>query len=337
MNLEQIGWNSFFANQNRSGVPGRVALARREHFVVWTEAGEVQATISGHLRHNESDWPGVGDWVILRDGSVVSEVFSRRTKLSRKRPGNEAGEQILAANIDVLFVVTGLDNDYNPRRLERYLVLAYESGARPIVLLNKADLHLQVAAFIQQTERCCPGVPVSALSALQHQGLESLTTFLAPGETAALIGSSGAGKSTIVNALLSTSRQRVSEVRAGDSKGRHTTTQRELVMMPEGWLLIDLPGLRELQLWADPERIDDAFAEIAELARHCRFRDCSHNQEPGCAVRSANLDPGRLTSYHKLTRELAFLERQGDPNAARAAKRWVKSIEKNIRTHPKRN
>ena len=316
---------------------GRVALVHRDHFIVWTTHGEVTATISGHLRHMDSDPPCVGDWVVLRDASVISQVLPRRTQLSRKEPGKRLREQVLAANMDLLFVVSGLDRDYNPRRLERYLVLAYESGARPIILLNKADLRGDLPDVVRLTERHAPGVPVLAVSALTQWGLDAIASHVEPGETAALLGSSGAGKSTIVNALLGETRQRTTAVRDEDSKGRHTTTHRELIRMPGNWLLMDLPGLRELQLWADPERIDTAFADIADLAQQCRFRDCAHNEEPGCAVRDAALDPARLRSYRKLQKELNHLELQTDIHRARELRKKWNAIEKDIRCHPKRN
>jgi ribosome biogenesis GTPase / thiamine phosphate phosphatase len=296
----------------------------------------VTATLSGHLRHIYSGPPCVGDWVMLREGGVISAILPRRTILSRKEPGGRLREQVLAANMDVLFIVSGLDRDYNPRRIERYLVLAHESGARPIVLLNKADLRDDAADLLRLTERYAPNIPVFVLSALQQQGLEAIAGNIAPGETAALIGSSGAGKSTIVNALLGEARQRTTGVRESDSKGRHTTTHRELIRMPGGWLLMDLPGLRELQLWADPENIDDTFAEVAELAARCKFRDCSHNSEPGCAVREAHLDPARLASYRKLQRELHHLELQTDIHRAQQERKKWNAIEKDIRRHPKR-
>jgi ribosome biogenesis GTPase len=315
---------------------GRVALVHRDHFIVWTTQGEVTATISGHLRHMDSDPPCVGDWVVLRDGSVISQVLPRRTQLSRREPGKRLREQVLAANMDLLFVVSGLDRDYNPRRLERYLVLAYESGARPIILLNKADLRGDLPDVVRLTERHAPGVPVLPVSALTQWGLDAIASHVEPGETAALLGSSGAGKSTIVNALLGETRQRTTAVRDEDSKGRHTTTHRELIRMPGNWLLMDLPGLRELQLWADPERIDTAFADIVELAQQCRFRDCAHNEEPGCAVRDAALDPARLRSYRKLQKELNHLELQTDIHRAREVRKKWNAIEKDIRRHPKR-
>ncbi len=336
MDLSLFGWNVNFASQYPTDWVGRIALASRERFTVWTERGETEATVSGNLRHNSKTWPYVGDWVVLRDDSVIVDVLPRRTELVRKQPGKEVREQVLAANIDVLFIVTGLDADYNPRRLERYLVLAHESRARPVVVLNKADLCPDPAIAISETRTVAPGVPVIAASALEGWGLEALPEFFQRGETAALIGSSGAGKSTIVNRLLNEDRQRTTAVRESDNRGRHTTTRRELVLMPEGWLLMDLPGLRELQLWADPERIDQAFEDVAVLATQCRFRNCSHRHEPGCAVRAAHLDEGRLESYYKLQRELEFLNRQADPHLARETRKRWNAIEKAMRRHPKR-
>jgi ribosome biogenesis GTPase len=336
MNLEEIGWASYRPADVSHQFYGRVALANREHFVVWMEHGEVEATISGHFRHTCLEFPGVGDWVEVREGNVITAVLPRKTKLSRKEPGKGVREQMLAANMEVLFIVSGLDRDYNPRRLERYLVLAYESGARPVILLNKADLHVDRTQFMAETEQSAPGVPVFPVSALRGWGLDAIARHMNAGETAALIGSSGAGKSTILNRLLGRELQTTTPVRESDSKGRHTTTQRQLVRMPGGWLLMDLPGLRELQLWADPEQIDGTFSEISDLAQGCKFRDCTHQHEPGCAVRDAEIDEDRLASYTKLQRELAYLDRDSDPHRARANRKKWNALEKNMRLHPKR-
>lgn len=336
MDLKEVGWASYRSADPSNQSYGRVALACREHFVVWTNQGEIDATISGHLRYAHAEFPCVGDWVQVGEGNVITDVLPRKTKLSRKDPGKGVREQVLAANIEVLFIVSGLDRDYNPRRLERYLVLAYESGAYPVIVLNKADLHPDPSHFVWQTERHAPGVPVLLVSALCSQGLDLIPGQVSFGQTAALIGSSGAGKSTILNRLLGRELQATTPVRESDSKGRHTTTQRQLVRMPGGWLLMDLPGLRELQLWADPEQVGTAFCDISDLAQACKFRDCTHQEEPGCAVRNAGLDEDRLASYRKLQKELAYLERQADPHAARANRKKWNALEKNMRLHPKR-
>jgi ribosome biogenesis GTPase / thiamine phosphate phosphatase len=340
MTLKELGWEAYARNQAFDSSYARVALATREHFLLWTKHGETEAIISGRLRHNNSldpneNWPCVGDWVVA-SGGVITKVLPRRTLLSRREPGGGVREQVLAANIDLLFVVSGLDHDYNPRRLERYLVLATKSGAHPIVVLNKADLLHDVQDIIRQTELFAPGVPVLAVSALTGWGLETIEAAVEIGETAALIGSSGSGKSTIVNRLIGAERQQTVPVRKGDSKGRHTTTRRELITTPRGWLLMDLPGLRELQLWANPEQLGETFSEIAELASRCRFRDCTHQQEPGCAVRDAGLEPARLANYRKLQRELRYLERESNAHLERELRKKWNAVEKAVRRHPKR-
>ena len=342
MLLEDFGWNSFFAVQLPEGTIGRIASSNREHFVIWTEGGEVEARVSGRFRESSPDWPAVGDWVVLReDAPVIERVLERHTKVSRKRPGKDTREQILASNIDVLFIVTALDHDYNPRRVERYLVLARESGARPVILLNKADRAHEfghdVTNIVREMQSASPGDPVLVLAAKAGEGLETLPALLARGETAALIGSSGVGKSTIVNALLGTQRQATNTVREDDSRGQHTTTARELFIMPGGWLLMDLPGLREIQLWAEPAQVDSSFDDIQQLATQCRFRDCTHNAEPGCAVQNAGLDPGRLDNFRKMQREVGYLERKSNPRVAREERQKWKAIEKSVKSHPKRD
>jgi ribosome biogenesis GTPase len=347
--LHDLGWSSFFASQLSTGVPGnpgRVASANHGRFLVWTETGEIDASVSGLLRKPGALWPAVGDWVALRsDEAVIDLVLTRKTCVSRKQPEREIREQVLAANIDVLFIVSGLDRDYNPRRIERFLVMANESGARPVVLLNKADLAqvlgLDLAEIVASVRQLSPTITVLPISALADNDLDALPAQLAPGQTAALIGSSGVGKSTILNRLLGDERQRTSAVRASDSRGRHTTTTRQLFRMPGGWLLMDLPGLREVQLWTNAEQpqqnLEASFDDIQALAANCRFRDCTHTAEPGCAVLSAVLDPARLANFQKMQKELAHLERKTNPRLAKETRAKWNAIEKSARQHSKRD
>jgi ribosome biogenesis GTPase len=354
MLLHDFGWSGFFESQLAAaptGIPGRVASANHGRFLVWTAnseagAGEVDASVSGALRKSGALWPAVGDWVILRpDDAVIDRVLTRKTCVSRKQPEREIREQVLAANIDVLFIVSGLDRDYNPRRIERFLVMANESGARPVVLLNKADLaptlDLNLAEIVASVQQLSPAITVLPISARSDHDLDAIPAQLAPGQTAALIGSSGVGKSTILNRLLGHERQATSAVRASDSRGRHTTTTRQLFLMPGGWLLMDLPGLREVQLWANPDQpvqnLEASFDDIQALAQNCRFRDCTHNAEPGCAVTSAALDPARLANFQKMQKELAFLERKTNPRLAKETRAKWNAIEKSVRSHPKRD
>jgi ribosome biogenesis GTPase len=336
VDLQQIGWNDFFADQCRDTpyLPGRIALIQRGYFTVWMKGGELLLPANASLRRRGCDWPCIGDWVLVQEESSIVSVLARRTRLSRKQPGSQIGEQVLAANVDVLFVVSGLDLDYNPRRLERYLLLANESGARPVLVLNKADLCDEPSRITSETRKISSGAPVLAISATEGWGVSELADYIGPGQTAALIGSSGAGKSTILNALLGAPRQRTRQVSEAGSRGRHTTTQRELFVMPDGSLLMDLPGLRELQLWVEPGHIDSSFRDIAELAQHCRFRNCTHDGEPGCAVAKGEINEGRLRSYRKLGKEAAFLARQQDIHAALKEKRRIKAVERSMRARP---
>ena len=351
MSLGLLGWNSklddaFHHHRDQGLTPARVAREDREGYVLLTDAGECPARLSGRLRHDARgplDRPAVGDWVAvdLAGGppGMITGVLPRASAFVRKVAGETTAEQVVAANVDAVFLVAGLDGDFNPRRIERYLAAAWESGALPVVVLNKADLEPDLEARIAMIESVAIGVPVVALSALTGAGLAALAPWLAPGRTVALLGSSGVGKSTIVNALMGETRQATNMVRADDSRGRHTTTRRELVRLPGGGLLIDTPGMRELQLWGGESGLGEAFPDIAELARECRFRDCAHAAEPGCRVREAvergGLDPARFESWRKLQRELRRLALRQDARArAREVSKW-KSITRSMRHHPK--
>jgi ribosome biogenesis GTPase len=319
--------------------PARVIAVLRDECLVATPNGETEAVLSGRLlfsADSPSDLPAVGDWVLLRHG-VIDGILPRRTLIRRKAPGSGQVEQVLAANVDVLFIVSGLDHDLNVRRLERYLVVAIESGARPVFVLNKADLNPNSAELVAEVRRIAVDHEVLLASALAGDGVAEIRGRLPAGFTGALIGSSGVGKSTIMNALLEANTQEVNEVRLGDSKGRHTTTNRHLFRLPYGGLLIDQPGLREIQLWATNESIGEAFPEIARLAAGCRFGDCEHNGEPGCAVAEAiasgELDESRLQSFRKLGREAAHVHRESNVLEAGKRKQAIKRISRAMRKY----
>jgi ribosome biogenesis GTPase len=328
-------------------VPGRVVVGHARLLRVHTEDGETLAAVAGSLRHQArgpEDRPAVGDWVALRPAqgghrAVVQAVLPRRTAFVRRAAGDRTVAQVLAANVDTVFLVMGLDGDFNPRRLERALVLAWESGALPVVLLNKADLCDDVDGRRAEIEAVAPGVPVRVIAAKRGEGLEALAPWLVPGRTVALLGSSGVGKSTLVNRLLGREKQKTREVRAADQRGRHTTTHRELILLPGGALLLDTPGLRELQLWSDGAGLEAAFGDVHELSLACRFTDCRHGSEPGCAVRAAakegRLDSARLDSFLKLQAELRALEIREEPLKRREERGRWKAIHKSLR-HGKR-
>jgi len=338
-NLTEIGWNDHFAalfeSYSRNDlVPARVVKQYRERCLVASEKGELKADISGRLRHsiaNISDFPVIGDWVAVESvghgRGVIHAVLPRRSAFTRKAAGDLTEAQVVAANVDTVFLITGLDGNFNLRRIERYLTAARDSGASPVIVLNKADLKLNLNETVAEVERIARGVPVVAVSANDGYNLDALGTFLAPGRTVAMLGSSGVGKSTLINRLLGEERLRIRPVREDDSRGRHTTTHREIVALPGGALLIDTPGMRELQLWADDEGLDRSFDDIAGLASRCRFADCRHEAEPACAVREAvergSLDARRLENYLKQRRELEFLALKQDEKARRRSEKAV--------------
>jgi ribosome biogenesis GTPase len=271
----------------------------------------------------------VGDWVAYA-GGLIHGVLPRRTAFVRRAAGNETVEQVLAANIDTVFLVMAFYRDLNPRRLERYLALAWESGADPAIVLTKLDLADDADAAITEIESVALGVPVHPVSAVTGEGLDELEPYLGPGRTVVLLGSSGVGKSTLVNALLGEERQATKEIRAFDGRGRHTTTARELIGLPGGGLVLDTPGMRELQLWEAAEGLIGTFGDIDELALTCRFSDCSHESEPGCAVRDA-VDADRLESWRKLGRELRHLELKQDARARSEARKEWRRFTKSMR------
>ncbi|WP_439595628.1 ribosome small subunit-dependent GTPase A [Falsiroseomonas sp.] len=310
-------WRAAFAAEARPGhIPGRIIVQRREANLVATDLGILTARLSGRLRHaaREAGYPAAGDWLVLaakaeEATATIHAVLPRRTAFVRRAADSVQTLQVIAANIDVVFVVTSLNADLNPRRLERFLAAAWQSGARPVVVLTKADLSQNPEAEAAEVAAMATGCPVLVVSAREGRGLDALRAHIRPGETCVLIGSSGVGKSTLVNALLGEERMATQEIRAADARGRHTTSSRHLILLPGGGLLLDTPGIREVGLIDAEAGLSAVFEDIEELATTCRFRDCSHTTEPGCAVRAAleagTLDAERWAHFRKLEQELA--------------------------------
>ena len=349
VDLIKLGWNESldqeFSSFRAIGfIAGRVVIENRDNYLILTDSGEHRAEASGKLlfgAESPADLPKVGDWIAasLYDQSnlaIIQEILPRKTKLSRKVAGKKTQEQIIAANIDFVFVVQGLDDEFNLRRLERYLTLVQEHGIKPVVILNKIDLHKGYAEFVEKSKNVAGDFPVIPLSAATRQGIEMLQNFVADGYTYAFIGSSGVGKSTIINSLMGEDIQKTQELRNIASKGRHTTTKRELIVFPGGGLLIDTPGMRELSLWEGEEGVAEVFSEIAERAEYCRFSDCSHTVEKGCAVlesvENGEILPARYQSYLKLKKEQVLINAKKSQKNYNSKKRW-KDISKEIKRY----
>ena len=345
--LPDIGWTPFFQQQltedDKDLEPARVATVSHGIFRLLTERGERTASLLGRLGYEATqsvELPVVGDWVLARikgESAVIERVLDRRTQLSRLAPGERTAVQALATNVDLVFLVTSLTREFNPRRIERYLTQVWESGARPFLVLNKSDLAESPHDYLEQVKDMAEDIVLT--SASTGSGVEEIQRQLRPGLTVVFVGSSGVGKSSLINRLLGDDVQLVKDIREGDDKGRHTTTAREMLLVPGGGIIIDTPGLRELQVLADPSVLAKTFADVEGIAEECAFRDCGHTVEPNCAVLSAveagELDEGRLRGYQKVQRDLAFAGRRTDRAAQIANKKKWRAVSKTNRRRGK--
>jgi ribosome biogenesis GTPase len=351
ISLENLGWAPYFeaqvtADEQTRLTPARVMAVARGEYRLASEHGEWRGRLAGRLRHAAAaaaDLPVVGDWVLIAPGAdgaaSIRRRLTRRSAITRGVAGRTTAAQVVAANVDTVLLVTSCNQDFNPRRLERYLSLAWEGGARPVVVLNKIDLCSDREPYRAEAASLAPGVPLLAVSARRGDGIDDLRDIVRAGGTTVLLGSSGVGKSTLLNALLGEAHQRTLPVREHDDRGRHSTTARELFCLRDGGIVIDTPGMRELQLWDARAGLEHTFADIEALSAACRFRDCSHRTEPECAVRAAvgagALTAARLDSYHRLRREDEFVRAREDERARAERTRRAKEVSRAIRAHEK--
>ena len=320
MDLDELGWNKNLSSLQKMKditelIPGRVSTHSGKHYVVITQKGEHTAILSNSFLNSinkKSDIPTVGDWVGLEKNPEVNTyhikfVFPRKNNISRKVAGKKSEEQIIASNIDIVFIMTSADSDFNVRRLERYLSMVYEINAQSVIIINKIDKTKDFEKYKIKAEKICIDVPIIAISAKEGKSIDEISKYIKNGKTIVLVGSSGVGKSTLINYLLGYSRQMVGETRKSDDKGRHITSARELIVIPNGGMIIDNPGIRELQLWSSGEGISKLFQDIEEISKFCKFKDCTHEHEPGCEVKKAveegTITIERLNNYKKLLRE----------------------------------
>ncbi|MBM0066672.1 ribosome small subunit-dependent GTPase A [Alkalicoccobacillus gibsonii] len=344
----KYGWNAkrqeeWEQLQTDELIPGRVVLEHKRLYRVMTATGELLSEVSGKFAFDaldRQDFPAVGDWVAVsvREGegkAIIHKVLERSSQFSRKAAGYTFEEQLVAVNVDTVMLVMALTNDFNPRRMERYVLLAYESGANPVIVLSKRDLCADLESPMDQLERDCPGVPIHAVSSLTGEGLEQLSEYLTEGKTIALLGSSGAGKSSLTNAFMDHQVQKVNETRLSDDRGKHTTTHRELFLLPSGAAIIDTPGMREIQLLGAENGMEQSYEDIYALADSCKFNDCKHQHEPGCrvqeAIQTGELSEQRYLGYVKLLKEQAFAKRQADKREMMKEKKRWKQITKSRR------